>query len=307
MKEIRKILVVVDPDAGSDFVLSRAQELALAYQARILLFMNKPNAITPEKSSFHIFGSRFFSAQHEQFTDHYKKQLEELRQRCIDRGIETETRFSADKHTAEAILECVREHAPDVTLKCVQKRGLLKRILITSVDWRLIKNCPSPLLLVKARPWRDNGSVLAAVDPLHVKAQQNELDHLLLDTTASLAAALKQEPRVYHCYFPDLSTMFPKVIDADDYLREVRQQHHSKIGELLEQHDIGMDKVVMVRGDLVRTMINCIRRERVNVLVLGALSRNFVERAIVGSTVERILYDTPCDVLVMKSSRQATS
>jgi len=33
------------------------------------------------------------------------------------------------------------------------------------------------------------------------------------------------------------------------------------------------------------------------------LSRNVVESAIVGSTAEKILYDTPCDVLVMKHDR----
>lgn len=307
MKEIRKILVIVDPDEGSDFVLARAQALALAYQARILLFMNKPNAITPEQYSPRIFGSRFFSTQHRLFTDHYEKRLEELRKGCADRGIDTHTEFSTEKHTAEAILQCVREYEPDLTLKCVQKRGFLKRILISNVDWRLIRSCPSPLLLVKSRPWHENGSVLASVDPMHVKSQQNELDHLLLDTAASLSARLKLTPRVFHCYFPDLSTMFPKVIEADDYLREVRQTHLAKIEELIEQHDISMDNVRMVRGDLVRTLINCIRRERVNILVLGALSRNFVEHAIVGSTVEKILYDTPCDVLVMKNSRQVAS
>ncbi len=305
MKSIRKLLAIVDPDEGSDFVLERTQELAKAYQAQVLLFMNKPNGITPERYSSKIFSSWFFRKQETLFTEHYEQRLEELRQQLTERGIETDTTFSTDKHAAEAILECIDRYQPDITLKGIQKQGLLKRILITNVDWRLIKHCRTPLLLVKARRWHENGAILGSVDPMHVKAQQNELDHLILETTTDLARHLDQSPRVYHCYFPDLNTMFPKVIEAGEYLREVRRKHEEKIRELLQAHDLGMDQVSMTRGDIVRTLLNCIHRERVNVLVIGALSRNFVERTIVGSTVEKILYDTPCDVLVIKNRQQS--
>jgi universal stress protein E len=59
----------------------------------------------------------------------------------------------------------------------------------------------------------------------------------------------------------------------------------------------------MTLGDLIKTLLLCIRKDRANILVLGALSRNVVESAIVGSTAEKILYDTPCDVLIMKLNR----
>ena len=70
---------------------------------------------------------------------------------------------------------------------------------------------------------------------------------------------------------------------------------------LLAQNGVAMMTVLVDRIftiSMVRP--DGISQEQVNILVLGALSRNFVEKAIIGSTAEKILHDTSCDVLVMK-------
>lgn len=303
MKNLKKLLVIVDPDNDSDFVIERAILLAFNSKAQVLLVMNKANVLPQDSGVPQSLASRFFRTQKQLFTEHYQTRLEALKTRFETQGIETDTYFSADKNSAGVILRKIREFQPDMTLKSVQKKSALSRILITNTDWKLVKNCPSPLLLVKARPWAEDGAIMAAVDPLHAKAQQNQLDHLLLDTTVSLATSLQLNARVFHCYFPDLSSMFPKVIDAEDYVKEVRAVHWSRVSELLAEHGLSEDQVTMTRGDLIKTLLQTIRKDRANILVLGALSRNVLESAIVGSTAEKILYDTPCDVLIMKHNR----
>lgn len=303
MKNLKKLLVIVDPDNDSDFVIERAILLAFNSKAQVLLVMNKANVLPQDSGVPQSLASRFFRTQKQLFTEHYQTRLESLKTRFEIQGIETDTYFTADKNSAGVILHKIREFQPDMTLKSVQKQSALSRILITNTDWKLVKNCPSPLLLVKARPWAEDGAIMAAVDPLHAKAQQNQLDHLLLDTTVSLATSLQLNARVFHCYFPDLSSMFPKVIDAEDYVKEVRAVHWSRVSELLAEHGLSEDQVTMTRGDLIKTLLQTIRKDRANILVLGALSRNVLESAIVGSTAEKILYDTPCDVLIMKHNR----
>lgn len=303
MKNLKKLLVIVDPDNDSDFVIERAILLAFYSKARVLLVMNKANILPQDKDVQQGLASRFFRNQKQLFTEHYQSRLEALKTRFETQGIDADTYFTADKNSAAVILHKIREFQPDITLKSVQKKSALSRILITNTDWKLVKNCPSPLLLVKARPWAEDGAVMAAVDPLHSKAQQNQLDHLLLDTTASLATSLQLKARVFHCYFPDLSSMFPKVVDAEDYVREVRNSHWTRVQALIAEHGLTDDQVTMTRGDLIKTLLQTIRKDRVNILVLGALSRNVIESAIIGSTAEKILYDTPCDVLVMKHNR----
>lgn len=303
MKNLKKLLVIVDPDTDRDFVIDRAILLAFNGKAQVLLLMNKANVVTQPSDVSPGLASQFFRTQKQLFTEHYQSRLAALKTRFEAQGIETETCFTADKNGASVILRKIREFQPDMTLKSVQKQSALSRILITNTDWKLVKNCPSPLLLVKARPWAEDGAVMAAVDPLHSKAEQNPLDHLLLDTAVGLAKSLQLNARVFHCYFPDLSSMFPKVIDAEDYVREVRNIHWARVRELIAGHGLTDEQVTMTRGDLIKTLLQAISKDHVNMLVLGALSRNVVESAIVGSTAEKILYDTPCDVLIMKHNR----
>lgn len=273
VKDIRKILVIVNPDVQHDYVLARAQRLARAFRPEVELMVSESG----------------LEAAQEYFTD-------------LD--VQVHPRVYGGRIEFDAMLERIRAFRPDLTLKSIRRRHPLARLLVTSTDWKLVGQSPAPLWLVKSRDWYANGCILASVDPLHSKAQQNELDHLLLESATTLAQRLDLRTRIFHCYFPDLASMFPKVLDAGDYLRSKRQEHQSKMETLLEPHQLDMRHVIMARGDLIRTLGKTIRKEQANLLVLGALSRNVVERAIVGSTTERMLNDSRCDVLVMKTRTQ---
>ena len=301
MKEIKKLLVIIDPDVKNDFVIERARLLATAFRPEVELYINRPSDLKPKKRTRRQFFARLLGLRKPRSRRHYQQRLSALQQQFDGLGIEVRTTFTEYRHTADSILQKILDYEPDLALKSVQKQTALSRILITSTDWKLIKQSPAPLWLVKSGKWEPDGCTMAAVDPMHTKAQQNELDHLLLDAAQHMARGLGLKTRVFHCYFPDVSAMFPKVLDAADYIRGVRARHKAKIEELLTRHNLEVSDVILTRGDLVRTLQHSIRREKANVLVLGALSRNFVERTIVGSTAEKMLYDTNCDVLIMKS------
>ena len=266
--------------------------------------MSKPNALSPDSVNSKSLSSLFFKKQQQLFAEQYEKMLQVLRGEFSAMKIRVSAEFSSAKNSPDAILKKILEYKPDITIKSIQKPSSFN-ILITNTDWYLIQNSPCPLLLVKSQKWHPDGSIIAAVDPLHVKAQQNQLDHLLLDTAANLAGNLQLTPRAFHSYLPDMGTMFPKVLDAGEYIKEVKLNHKVKVEELSKSHGISSENVTLAKGDLIKSLLLCIKKERGNILVLGALSRNFVERAIVGSTAERILYDTPCDVLIMKNTQPA--
>ncbi len=273
MNELRKLLVIINPDVRDDYVLDRARRLAHAFRPEIELVTRKNN-------------------------------MDEALSALSEAEVPITPHIREERPDHEAILQRIQKYQPDMVLKSVRRRHPLARLLVTSTDWKLVRHSPAPLWLVKSRDWHTDGSIMAAVDPLHSKAQQNELDHLLLESTSALASRLELQARIFHCYFPDVTSMFPKVLDAGSYLREKRAKHEQKMMELLKPHHLDMDNVLMTRGDLGRTLAQAIRKERTNLLVLGALSRNVVEHAIIGSTTERMLSDARCDVLVMKSQRQ---
>ncbi|MBL4820465.1 MAG: universal stress protein [Gammaproteobacteria bacterium] len=300
MKIVASILVIVDPTVERDFVIDRAKSILKIIPASVRFFINSSNTLTQHSYAYEGMDGHFFEKQRLLFIEHYSKLLEDLVDEFTDLGINATSAFTEEHHLAESIIAQIKEYQPDLVLKSTHHHHMLRKSLISNTDWRLIRKSPCPLLLVKSREWFDNGSVVASIDPLHNKAAQTKLDHLLIRTAESVASQFKQTARVFHCYFPFVSTMFPTASETSEQVEEIRKRHQQKLDEVLASHSIDPDCVQMSRGDLVPSLIHFLDQSKANILVIGALSRNFLERAIVGNTAEKILDDCPCDVLIIK-------
>lgn len=301
MNKIEKMLVVVDPTVDRDFVIDRAKLIAGATGASLHLFINNENTLGENSYIYEGIDGKFFETQRKLFREHYEKELTDLVDELKKENLVASAQFSENHHLAESIIEAVNEHRPDLVLKSTHHHTAIERGLITNTDWRLIRKCPAPLLLVKPNEWLEDGSVVTAVDPLHVKSEQSRLDNVLLDGALQISESLKQNIKVFHSYYPFVSALFPLGGETTDYLERVEEQHRSKVLELMHQHGIADEALELSCGELISSLTNCVLKSRANVLVLGALSRNILERAIVGNTAEKILEDCPCDVLVLKS------
>ncbi|MEX0901844.1 MAG: universal stress protein [Pseudohongiellaceae bacterium] len=308
MEPLQRILVVIDPTVDKDFVVDRARLMAVSTGARIRFFINNSNTLSgSSRFEYEGIDGEFFEKQRKMFVDHHLHRLQALVKEFngltgpSGNPVQCDQEFTEAPDLTDSIIRQVEAWKPDLMLKSTHHHGVLKRTLITNTDWQLIRNCPCPMLLVKPEPWRDKGSIVAAVDPLHVKADQNQLDHRLIQMVEDLSRQLAQEPRVFHCYFPYPGAMFPAFIESTTQLEEIFRVHKAKLAELMSSHPIPDDNIEIVRGDLVPSLIHYLKRVNANALVIGSLSRNFLERAIVGNTAEKILDDCPCDVLVIKS------
>jgi universal stress protein E len=302
MQNIKSILVIVDPTVEHDCVIDRARFIAKSSNAKVELFINYNNFLTDQTYAFEGEGNNLIKNQSKLFHEHFEQLLTHHVEEFTKEGIDVSYLLKGESHLAEAIIKHAIELKPDLVLKSTHHRSALRRSLVTNTDWRLIRKCPSTLLLVKPNEWQANGSVVTAVDPLHAKAAQTSLDHQLLTYTEMFAGFLKQSACVFHCYFPFVSSMFPLGSESAEHLITVRDKHQIKLNELLANYNIDQDNIHLTHGELISTLITDLKSTTANILVIGALSRNFLERAIVGNTAEKILDDCPCDVLVVKPS-----
>lgn len=301
MQGLNSILVVIDPTVERDYTVNRARTLALATGARLTLFVNNNNALSEQSYLYEGIDPEFIVKQQKLINETHRKLLDKLKQEFESQGIQSQTLFTEHHNLSEGIVNAVNREKADLVIKSTHHHSILQRALITNTDWQLIRKCPKPLLLVKPRTWCEDGSIVTAIDPLHAKAEQSTLDHELLQTMLFLAKTLTLEPSVFHSYFPFVSTLFASGGEITVSLERIRVQHESKMREVLAAHAIDEDKMRLSKGELVPKLIDHIKSVDANLLVIGALSRNILERAIVGNTAERILEDCPCDVLVIKS------
>lgn len=302
MEALNTILVVIDPTVDRDNAVDRAKLIAKAAHASVTLFINNTNSLTSHSFQYEGIDPEFFLNQQRLFAEHHQQLLDKLQQEFKQAKITVNTVFREEHSVSEAIIKEVSATRPDLVIKSTHHHTILQRALITNTDWHLIRKCPAPLLLVKPQPWLEGGSIVAAVDPMHRKAGQSELDSRLLETTTLLARLLSLSANVFHSYFPFVNTLFASGGSIAEELDYVRAQHLEKMQELLSANGISEDALTLSRGELVPQLIEHLESAQANILVIGSLSRNILERAIVGSTAEKILEDCPCDVLVIKAA-----
>lgn len=301
MKNLQRVLVIVDPTVERDFVIDRLENIVANSRIEVRFFINSANTLTQQSFAYEGIDGAFFEKQRQLFLEHYHKILNELVEEFARKHVVASAAFSEQHNLAASIIAQIEEYNPDLVLKSTHHHSVLRRSLITNTDWQLIRKCRKPLLLVKPRQWIEHGSIVAAVDPLHAKSQQTKLDHSLVENAKDFAREFKQQTRVFHCYFPFVSSMFPSATESGEQIAEIRRRHEEAVEKLLADHHMEMQQAEIVRGDLVPSLIHFLEKSSANILVIGALSRNVIERAIVGSTAEKILDDCPCDVLVIKN------
>ncbi len=304
MQALNSILVVIDPTVERDYALSRARNLAKASGASVTLYINSNNSLSDHSYQYEGIDPEFFATQQKLFRDNHLRLLDELKQDFENDHIPVKTVFTEHHNLSEAIAQTASKEQADIIIKSTHHHSALQRSLITNTDWQLIRKSTTPLLLAKPRAWDTNGSIVTAIDPLHAKAEQSTLDHQLLDAMLYFARTLKQQPSVFHSYFPFVSTLFASGSEITASMNRIRDQHEETLAAVLKEHELDLSHLRMSRGDLVPKLIEHLKAVNGNLLVIGALSRNILERAIVGNTAEKILEDCPCDVLVIKSPRR---
>lgn len=301
MQAIRSLLLVIDPTVDYDPACERALLIAKSTGASVRLFINNENTLTSHSYVYEGVDGAFFENQRRLFEEHYRDILKENEQRFSSQGIEISSHFAEQHHLAEAIIGETEKYQPDLVIKSTHHHNAIERSLISNTDWRLIRKCPAPLLLVKPGDWQTGGVVVTAVDPLHSKAEQAKLDRVLLDATTQIASQLNLKPCVFHSYFPFVSSLFPLETEKSEHLERIKQHHEEALYALLSGYDIEETNIELSAGDLAASLVQFLQNRSANLLIIGALSRNVIERAIVGNTAERILEGSPCDVLVLKS------
>jgi universal stress protein E len=300
MKQIRHILVIVDPTANMQPALDKAAILALKFKARLELFICDYRAgldiDTPEAN-----GARDVLLSHRR--EHLDKLAKPLRDAGLDIAIDAV--FHNPLH--EGLLRKIAHSNADLVVKDTHYHNLVRRTLITNTDWHLIRGSAAPLLLVKPARWAKALCVLGAVDPGHAADKPAALDHSICDWSTTLTRAFDGEAHVAHAYFPAsialsaaVTGMPMAVGNEDKLLAEERRIKLESLTTLTEPYGIKTDNVHLLLGTAAELLPEQAERYRADVMVMGAIARGRVQRLFIGSTAERILDKLPCDVLIIK-------
>lgn len=298
---ISKILVVIDPKKNNDMLVSRASRFALNYNASVEVYIA---AYSSALESSHWFDKDGLEKAHKGYIQDKQAWLSSMVNALKSDGVAVEGYVEWAKPLHRAVLDRADSIGADLIVIQAEHHSLMVRALFTNADWHLIRESKVPLLFVHENDWGSHLSVAAAVDPLHVHSKPEELDDKLLQSAHDLACKLPGELHVIHAYEPipaGVIAEFDAIIaDYEFYREKVRDRHREGLDALLRKSVEPSTIVHFEEGMPERVLPQVVNEVGIDLILMGAMSRNGLDKLFIGSTAERVLDHLRCDILILK-------
>jgi len=301
MEALRNILVLIEPGAETQPTFEAALTLARRFGARLELLMVDYQDLHPA-----YFSTPTASAQefHDSVLSAHRQVLARHERQARESGVTAigEALWGTPFH--DVVLARVAATRPDLVVKHSVHHNRIERTLFTGSDWHLIRECPTPLLLVKDPTRLEGVPLLVCVDPMHAHDKPAALDRQLLRTVELLAGPLSGEIHALHVF----SVPSPVTVIGDAYIAAAAvpplegtvECATTALQELAAAHGLPPGRTGVRVGRPAREILEEARRLEAGIVLMGAVSRGRLDRWFVGNTAESVLDRLPCNVWVEK-------
>jgi universal stress protein E len=302
------VAVVANPFAREQLAATKAARIAARAGARLTLFntfmVPQPTGEALMNSSEQVLAAAIRQR---------RERLQTIAARLRTAGappvrIAVEWDFPAH----EGIVRHVLAAKSDLVVAESHRHGRMARWVLANTDWELIRTCPTPIWFVRSAALPRKLRVMVAVDPRHAHAKPARLDDRLLAGAHTIADGVGASVSLAHAYEPPLAASSGALMEplrwrlspqrSRTFLENLRRDVH----RLADRHDIPSKQRIIEQGATPEVLARLTGAHKVDVLVVGAVSRSFLERPMIGSTAERVIDHVDCDVYIVKPARFRT-
>lgn len=297
----QQILLIVDPGMCRTPAFDRAVHLACRSGAALHLLM------VDYLGSVEAVGLINAEVMNLARSAHLAEREEWLRELALElqsRHLRVSCQVLWGRPLHEKIVAQVLASKPDLVIKDLAATQGLRHLLLTSVDWQLLRLCPAPLLLVRQAAHSPSHRILAAVDPLHEAEQAGQLNQRIVEAAQWLCAMEPAELHLLHAHggmpplpLLDATASTDLFNQACEQLRQIRQE---KFMALAQQYALGPEQLHLLDELPQDAIVRLSQGLKADTLVLGTVQRSGLGRVLMGSTAERVLSQLDCDVLAVK-------
>jgi nucleotide-binding universal stress UspA family protein len=205
------------------------------------------------------------------------------------------------------IIKEVLRNKHDLVIKTARGIGGLKEILFGSTDMHLMRKCPCPVWVIKPTHRKKYARIMAAVDTDPSDKLKNALNTKIMELATSLAGIEGSEFHIVHTWtlYGELSLAASEEVsgrEAAMSARETRKMHKGWLNELIKKYapETPKDRIHLLKGRAERLIPALAERKRIELIVMGTVSRTGVAGFFIGNTAEKILQQVDCSVLTLK-------
>jgi universal stress protein E len=242
----------------------------------------------------------------QQFIDEHQAWLDSLVSRWNADGLRASGEVEWAPQPHEAVLAKVLERQPALVIKDVGHEPLLRRFLYTALDWKLLRGCPAPLMLVHGLSQHLPRRILAAVDTMRAEPDAGALNDRILGEALKQAEWADADVGIGHVFpfLPFSPTPYPTL---ERVYVDTRAADREAFARFADDHQVPPEARHWFEGDPVGRLVEHVREHAVDLVVLGSIHHGPVDRLLIGSTAETLLYQAPCDMLLVKPAAFAAT
>ncbi|KQB54199.1 universal stress protein UspA [Pseudomonas endophytica] len=272
MQTIRSYLVVIEPQLMESLALKRAKEIASITQAHLHLLIS-------DKEHDHT------------------ALLDVLTGTLKNEGYSVTSRQAWHENLHTTIIKEQQIKGCGLVIKQHVDDSTLRKILLTPEDWKLLRDCPAPVLLVRTSQTWKNSVALAAIDVGNGEEAHMALHKKIIDRGLRITSLTHGELHVVSAHpAPTLAVM-----DATYPIEtEYEASYIAASKEFQSRFDISDERMHVKEGPADIIIQHVAKKLGATVTIIGTVARTGLSAALIGNTAEILIDKLECDILVLK-------
>ena len=303
MYRSENVLVVVDFRQEKHHALARAFELARQFGSKLTIVTCVYQTIVdlvPRNSGIDLNRIRKEAIAHYEDTlREYAKPLESEGFQ-LDEDIKFEVIWNKNFH--QGLLSFIDDNSFDLIVKTAHSHSALEKLFFTPTDWHLLRDTRINVLFVKKGAWPSSTNILGAIN-IDDDIEHQKLNQQIVDTTVQLAESCDSKANILNVFPWERMNLekFKYLFDKEDQFLAIKNAHRNAVMDFVGLYPDLKERVIVAEGlEPEITIPEIIKSTFSDLLVMGCVRRRGLSGVVIGNTVEKILDDINCEVLVLK-------
>lgn len=296
---ISNILLGIDGDFDVGSVVAEVSRIADAKGARVTLLSVLNPEPTVQVTNIAMSNLRTWEEAAR------SKDLDAISAGLAKKGLDVTIRHATGSPYLEIIRETLRREY-DLVMKPARSDTMLKRVLLGSTDLQILRLCPEPVWIFKARKNPRLTKLMIAIDLDPHNAEKTALARKAMQLGEYVAGRTGAEIHVLHVWSLYRSSVLRGSTvsrSAIKRLSEAEEQlHHRWLDEAVVSSFKKESSVSahLLEGETSEVILDTIASLKIDLLVMGTVGRTGIPGFFIGNTADTLLRQATCSVLAIK-------
>ncbi|CAI8930800.1 Universal stress protein family [Pseudomonas syringae pv. tomato] len=296
MFESERLMLIASPLMSRTPAFERAAALARAKSAALhIVAFDYVEGL----AAAGLLNERALNEMRDGYLASHRQWLEQQAQLIRQSGVEVTTEVVWVMRPLDEIMAHVHEIKPSMVIKDIGHESWLTRAMFTSLDIRLLHDCPVPLHLVANVDHALPRKILAAVDPYRTEEQFGDVNEVIIKSAEKLAAQCNAQ--LHLLYAHDMAYIFASAGDlglSTSLEHTLYETDQEAFDQLADRFGVPDECRHVVTGSPAKVISAFVLAEGIDVIVMGTLHRNRVD-TLLGSTTEQVAHHLSGSLLAL--------